>query len=101
VDAWQALRHYGTFLEINEDRRGNGGRVYQRGRGSFLLSSELMLVVDEVQVADFQYLKQIPAETVEYIRVLKGAEGTAQYGTGAGNGVVVVRTGPPPDVAQR
>src|SRR5919106_1740146 len=46
VDAWQALRHYGTFLEIKEDRRGNGGHVYQRGRGSFLLSSELMLVVD-------------------------------------------------------
>ena len=101
VDAWQALRHFATFLEIKENRRGDGGRVYQRGRGSFLLSSELMLVVDEIQVADFQYLKQIPAETVDYIRVLQGAEGTAQYGTGAGNGVVVVRTGPPPDVARR
>jgi outer membrane cobalamin receptor len=101
VDAWQALRHFATFLEIKENRRGDGGRVYQRGRGSFLLSSELMLIVDEIQVADFQYLKQIPAETVDYIRVLGGAEGTAQYGTGAGNGVVVVRTGPPPDVARR
>lgn len=101
VDAWQALRHFATFLEIKENRRGDGGRVYQRGRGSFLLSSELMLIVDEIQVADFQYLKQIPAETVDYIRVLQGAEGTAQYGTGAGNGVVVVRTGPPPDVARR
>jgi outer membrane cobalamin receptor len=101
VDAWQALRHFATFLEIKENRRGDGGRVYQRGRGSFLLSSELMLVVDEIQVADFQYLKQIPAETVDYIRVLRGAEGTAQYGTGAGNGVVVVRTAPPPDMARR
>lgn len=101
VDAWQALRHFATFLEIKENRRGDGGHVYQRGRGSFLLSSELMLIVDEIQVADFQYLKQIPAETVDYIRVLKGAEGTTQYGTGAGNGVVVVRTGPPPDVARR
>lgn len=101
VDAWQALRHFASFLEIKENRRGDGGRVYQRGRGSFLLSSELMVIVDEIQVADFQYLKQIPAETVDYIRVLKGAEGTAQYGTGAGNGVVVVRTAPPPDMARR
>ncbi len=99
VDAWQALKHFATFLEIKENRRGEG-RVYQRGRASFLLSSELMLVVDEAQVADFQYLRQIPAETIDYIRVLKGPEGTAAYGTGAGNGVVVVRTSPP-SVARR
>jgi hypothetical protein len=95
LDAWQALRHFGTFLEIKENRRGDG-LVYQRGRNSLLLSSQLMLIVDEVQMADFQYLKQIPAETVEFIRILGGAEGTARYGTGAGNGVIVVRTGPPP-----
>ena len=96
VDAWQALRHFATFLEVRDNRRGDGGRVYQRGRGSFLLSNELMLIVDEVQIADFQYLRNVPAETVEWIRILTGAAGTAQYGTGAGNGVVVVRTSPPP-----
>lgn len=95
LDAWQALRHFGQYLEIKENLRGDG-RVFHRGRGSFLLSSQLMLIVDEVQIADFQYLKQIPAETVEFIRIFGGAEGTARYGTGGGNGVVVVRTGPPP-----
>lgn len=95
VDAWQALRHFAAFLEIKDNRRGDGGRVYQRGRGSLLLSSEVMLIVDEAQVADFQYLRNVPAETVEWIRILTGTDGTARYGTGAGNGVVVVRTSPP------
>jgi TonB-dependent Receptor Plug Domain len=70
VDAWQALRHFATYLEVRDNRRGDGGRVYQRGRGSFLLSNEVMLIVDEVQIADFQYLRNVPAETVEWIRVL-------------------------------
>jgi hypothetical protein len=39
------------------------------------------------------YLKEIPAETISKIQIFSGVSGTTRYGTGAGNGVVLVSTG--------
>ena len=41
-------------------------------------------------------LESIPAENIDYIHVLSARVGVLKYGTGAGNGAVVVKTGVPP-----
>jgi hypothetical protein len=41
-------------------------------------------------------LETVPARNIDYIQVLSARVGVVKYGTGAGNGVVVVKTGLPP-----
>jgi TonB-dependent starch-binding outer membrane protein SusC len=90
TDAFEALRRAGSFLSISD--RKNTVRATQRGRASFLLSPQILLVVDGVMMADLNTLKTIPAETVDSMRVLTGMEATPVYGTQGSNGVLVVTT---------
>lgn len=94
-NAWEALRRGNTHLLIRQNTRDDQVRVSHRGRSSLLLSPEVLVVVDGVQMRDAHYLREIPAETVRYIQILSGREGTVWYGTPAGNGVIVVKTGVP------
>lgn len=96
VNGWDALKKSGTFLTLSEKRSGEI-RASQRGRSSFLLSSQLLLIVDEIVMNDLNILRDIPADNIEWMRVLSGSEGTPSYGTPASNGVLVVRTRIPPE----
>jgi TonB-dependent starch-binding outer membrane protein SusC len=89
-DAFEALKRVGTFLTISD--RKNVVRASQRGRASFLLSPQMLLVVDGVMMADLNALKAIPAESVDSMRVMTGMEATPMYGTQGSNGVLVVTT---------
>lgn len=91
-NGWDALSRTGAPVSLSETPAGEPRSLNRRGRNSIRLSSTPLLVVDNVLMADFHYLRRIPAETIEYIRILNGASGTMRYGTGAGNGVVVVET---------
>jgi hypothetical protein len=77
-------------------REGSPARVTHRGVDSFVLSAEVLLVLDGVQMASLESLRDVRAVNVDYIQVLAGRVGVVKYGTAAGNGVVVVRTGVPP-----
>lgn len=96
VNGWDALKRSGTFLTLGEKRSGEI-RASGRGRSSFLLSGQLLLIVDEVAMNDLNILRDIPADNIEWMRVLSGSEGTPFYGTPASNGVLVVRTRIPPE----
>jgi outer membrane cobalamin receptor len=91
VDAFDALRRAGNYLNITERKPGDV-RVSERGRSSFLLSPQIMLIVDGVTRQNLNALHEIRAENVEWMRVMTGAEATPQYGTDAANGVLLVAT---------
>lgn len=95
-DAWDALRMAGTHLNIQFPREGSPARVTHRGVDSFVLSPEVLLVVDGTHMSSLETLKDIRAVNVDYIQILSARVGVVKYGTAGGNGVVVVRTGVPP-----
>ena len=68
----------------------------QRGVDSFIIGPDLLLVVDGTHMADIYYLQDIRVENIDYIQILTGSAGAVRYGTDAGNGVIVVKTNPPP-----
>jgi outer membrane cobalamin receptor len=91
VDAFDALKRAGSYLNVSERKPGEV-RITERGRSSFLLSPQILLIVDGVTRTNLNVLHDIPAENVEWIRVLTGAEATPQFGTDAANGVLLVAT---------
>src|ERR1700737_4765889 len=91
VDAFDALKRAGSYLNISERKRGDV-RITERGRSSFLLSPQILLIVDGVLMTNLNVLHEIRAENLDWIRVMTGAEATPQYGTDAANGVVLVAT---------
>ena len=91
-NAWEALRRSGTHLRLTEGARGEPGTVRKRGDGSMVLSNAPTVVLDGVLLVDFRALIEVPARIIEEIRILNGIDGTARYGTGSGNGVIVVTT---------
>lgn len=97
VNGWDALKRSGSYLTLGERRSGEI-RASGRGRSSFLLSGQLLLIVDEVAMNDLNILRDIPADNIEWMRILSGAEATPTYGTPASNGVLVVRTRIPPEL---
>jgi hypothetical protein len=94
--AWDALRMGGTHLNIQFPREGSSARVTHRGVDSFIISAEVLLVLDGIHMTSIEALRDIRAANLEYIQVLPGRVGVVKYGTAGGNGVVVVRTGVPP-----
>lgn len=95
-DAWEALRRGGTRLNIQYTRQGDPARVTHRGIDSFELGAQVLLVLDGTHMNSLASLREIRAESVDYIQVLPARVGVVKYGTAGGNGVVVVRTGERP-----
>ncbi|MGH7540499.1 MAG: TonB-dependent receptor plug domain-containing protein [Gemmatimonadota bacterium] len=92
-DAWEAIRKAANHLRFLEDMDGDPIWIgAHRGSASVTHADEILLVVDGALMQNIAYLRLIPAQTVAYIQILSGAEGTSRYGLAAGNGVVVVRT---------
>jgi len=91
TNAWDALRRLGTNLSLSETPVGRPRTATRRGAGSIALSSAPTVLLDGVR-SDFAALQKVPADRILEIRILNGVDGTARYGTGAGNGVIVVTT---------
>ena len=79
-------------MRLREDARGNPSSLTARGYSSIELSPNPLLLVDGAPIDGFDYLRDIPACSIESIRILDGTEGTRYFGTGAGNGVILVST---------
>ena len=92
TDGYEALKRAGSYLVLGE-RKGGDIRASERGRASIIISPQILLVVDEVMMMDLNSLRDIRADTIEWMRVMSGAEATPFYGTPASNGVLVVRQG--------
>jgi outer membrane cobalamin receptor len=91
--AMDILKRSGSHLSIARTRAGRPVKITARGRGTFVLSPELLLVVDGSRVNHMvQMLQSIPAESVVYMQILSGREAALQWGSEAANGVIVVRT---------
>ena len=97
-NAWDAVRLGATHLNIQFPREGSPARVTHRGADSFIINAEVLLVVDGTHMSSLSYLQDIRVENIDYIRILSGSEGAVRYGTDAGNGVIVVKTNPPPGI---
>lgn len=95
-DAFEALRLANTHISLSEGRGQmtltREVQATSRGRSSFILSPQMLLVVDEVQRLDVAALHEIPADNIAWIRVLTSLQATPLYGTEGGNGAIVVRT---------
>lgn len=92
-DAMQAVERAATHLKIQHTRAGTPVKITQRGVGSFILNSEILVVVDGTRVNTVvQHLENIPAESIEFIQILTGREAAARFGSDAGNGVILVKT---------
>lgn len=95
-DAFEALRLANTHILLSESRGqmtlAREVQATSRGRSSFVLSAQMLLVVDDVQRLDVSALHEIPADNILWIRVLTSLEATPLYGTEGGNGAIVVRT---------
>lgn len=92
-DAFHAVEKAATHLRIQRTREGSPEKITQRGVTSFVLSSEILVVVDGVRVQTVvEHLKSIPAESILYIQILNGQEASARFGSEAANGVIMVRT---------
>ncbi len=95
-DGWEALRWGATHLNFQYTREGSPVRVTHRGVDSFSIDPQVLLIVDGAQMQGLSFLENIPANNIEYIQILAARVGVVKYGTGAGNGVIVVKTGVPP-----
>jgi outer membrane cobalamin receptor len=75
-----------------EDGYGTPQRVRRRGSSTVHLFEDMPIYIDHVQLADVRLLRDMPAREVERIRVLTGFDATTYYGTGAGDGVILIFT---------
>lgn len=97
-DGWEALRLGLTHLTFQYTRQGSEVRVTHRGVQSFLIDPQVLLVVDGTHMQNLSVLQTISARDIEYMQILSARAAMVKYGTNAGNGAVVVKTGvPPPD----
>lgn len=91
--AMDILERADTYLTIAYTREGRPARVTGRGRSTLVLSPEVLLVVDGARVNHMvQMLRSIPAESVIFMQILTGREAAVNWGSEAGNGVIVLRT---------
>ena len=66
-------------------------RVTLRGNRSILGNNQALLVVDDIQLP-ISYAGTISPNDIENVTILKGASGSALYGSAASNGVIIITT---------
>ena len=89
-DVAQALQGQvaGVFVAANTGAPGDGIKIRIRGEGT-LGNNEVLYIVDGVPTRDISFLNQ---SDLKSITVLKDAAASAQYGSRAAGGVVVITT---------
>lgn len=90
--AWDVIEESGHFRMMSEHGGGRSSIRSRRGKTSVSLANSDVprLVVDGARVPDLRYLHSIPANSIAWIQILGSIDGTAQYGTNSGGGVIVV-----------
>lgn len=94
----------GINITRNSGDPGSGAYIQIRGQNTILGDSSPLIVLDGAIISNSSFdnttagvvqqsrLNDINQEDIESISVLKGASAAAVYGTGAANGVIVIRT---------
>lgn len=90
--AWDALRFTVPNFSFRETSAGTPARVVHRGKSSIILRNQPRFVLDGATLTDFKVLDQMSAQDIFSIEVLSGIQGTTFYGTGAADGVIILRT---------
>ena len=98
TDAWDVLRRSSTSLSLSERGNGEPSRIARRGQSSVFLKDVPRVFVDGMEMSDFRYLRQVPANSIVTMRILTGIEATTYYGTNSGSGVIVIHTKHGPDL---
>ena len=74
-----------------QKRKDEDARIVIRGAKSINGNNQALVVIDGI-ISNQETLNQIPSEAIKEVNVLKGAQGTALYGSDGANGVIVVTT---------
>ncbi len=92
----------GLIVSRSNGAPGAPARVRIRGISSINASNDPIIIVDGVRIyseqttteedANYSVLDRIDINTIDRIDVLKGASASAQYGSDAANGVIVITT---------
>ncbi len=95
TNAWEVLRRTGYFRVSRDDGPGSDAAIRsRRGRTSLLLagSDVLRVMIDGAPVADLRLLRNLPANSIAWIQVLNGIDGTTLEGTNSGGGLILIVT---------
>lgn len=90
--AWEALRLLGAAVRLEEDKDQQPARISARGRSSINLSSQPLVFLDGVRLAEYQVLHSMGAHLLERIEFVSGPQASIDYGTNAGHGVILITT---------
>jgi TonB-dependent SusC/RagA subfamily outer membrane receptor len=66
-------------------------KIVLRGNRTITGSNEALVVIDNV-ISSANVLQQLPPDVIESVNVIKGANGSALYGSQGSNGVIIVTT---------
>lgn len=88
-NAIQALAGKVSGLNINQE--GGNYKIVLRGNRTIDGNNQALVVIDGA-ISSASVLAQLPADVIESINVLKGAQGAALYGAQAVNGVIIITT---------
>lgn len=92
-DAMEAVERAPTDLNIQHVRNGDPARITHRGVSSFVLSPEILVIIDGSRVStSVSHLESIPAQSIRYIQILSAREASLKWGSEAGSGVILVMT---------
>ena len=92
LTAWDAVRMRAPRFVAGQDATGRPTRVRIQEQRSAFADETPLLVVDRMQMADLEYLKQIPASEVSAIHILDAEAAEPLYGLRAAGGAIVVET---------
>jgi outer membrane cobalamin receptor len=90
--AWEALERLVKYAVFTRTSRGDPNRIRRRGASSLVLHEDMRIYLDGIRILDVQELDETPAGVIDRIEVLSGLDGTTRYGTGAGDGVILIFT---------
>lgn len=90
--AWDALERTVPFFSFRDASRRGAARIEHRGRSGAAAAEQPLVFVDGAQLTDVSVLSSMAAADLLEIEVWSGLDATTYYGTGAGKGVIRIRT---------
>ena len=93
INAIQALTGKVAGLQIAQSNSGvvETNSVILRGRRTITGNNEALIVIDNV-ISSASIFSQLTPDVIESVNVVKGAQGSALYGSDGVNGVIIVTT---------
>ena len=93
INAVQSLTGKVAGLQIAQSNGGvvETNSIILRGRRSISGNNEALIVIDNV-ISTASIFSQLSPDVIESVNVIKGAQGSALYGSDGVNGVIVVTT---------